>query len=152
MLNQWKKGESPEINLVPIMDLMSVCISFLLLTAVWIQIGSMQVRQSVGGQAQADTKKTPAVWAKFDGDGGISFQLQDATTEQSKLLKTQFKGVGGRINTEAVIGYVEKLKQSLPELRTALLVPHQHSSYEEIIALMDQFKKIGVVDLGVSPL
>src|SRR5688500_13045915 len=38
---------SADLNLVPFIDLLSVCITFLLLTAVWTQINAMQVDQAV---------------------------------------------------------------------------------------------------------
>ena len=49
-----RKSLDFEINLTPFIDLFSVLICFLLLTAVWIQIGSMDVKQAVGGQTADD--------------------------------------------------------------------------------------------------
>jgi biopolymer transport protein ExbD len=36
-----------ELNLVPFIDLLSVCITFLMVTAVWTQISAMQVDQAI---------------------------------------------------------------------------------------------------------
>src|SRR2546430_3537368 len=43
-----KKLLDAEINLVPFIDLLSCCISFLLITAVWTQIAGLQVASSGG--------------------------------------------------------------------------------------------------------
>src|SRR5438105_14523806 len=43
-----KKALDAEINLVPFIDLLSCCISFLLITAVWTQIAGLQVASSGG--------------------------------------------------------------------------------------------------------
>ena len=43
-----KKSLDAEINLVPFIDLLSCCISFLLITAVWTQIAGLQVASSGG--------------------------------------------------------------------------------------------------------
>jgi biopolymer transport protein ExbD len=51
-----KKSLDTVINLVPFIDLMAVTIAFLIMTAVWSQVGRMQV--SASGQAQAT--ETPA--------------------------------------------------------------------------------------------
>src|SRR5215210_5003774 len=41
------KGMNFELNLVPFIDLLSVCITFLLATAVWAQVMSLQVDQAI---------------------------------------------------------------------------------------------------------
>src|SRR5438105_2641124 len=43
-----KKALDAELNLVPFIDLLSCCISFLLITAVWTQIAGLQVASSGG--------------------------------------------------------------------------------------------------------
>jgi len=49
-----KEKPSTEIDLVAFISLLSVCICFLLLTTIWVQIGSMNVKQAIGGQAATD--------------------------------------------------------------------------------------------------
>src|ERR1700753_948454 len=39
-----------DLNLVPIIDLMSVCIIFLLITAVWTQVSMIQIGSSIYGK------------------------------------------------------------------------------------------------------
>src|SRR6478735_8215983 len=54
-----KGGKKPldmAVNLVPFIDLMAVTISFLIMTAVWTQIGRLQVSSS--GQATDTTEQT----------------------------------------------------------------------------------------------
>ena len=45
-----------------------------------------------------------------------------------------------------------RYKEAEPTLNTALIQPQAVSVYEDIIGLMEQFKKSGLADLGVSPL
>src|SRR4051812_29993019 len=58
-----KKPLDTAINLVPFIDLMAVTISFLIMTAVWTQIGRLQVSQSGGptdpNQEQQENKTVP---------------------------------------------------------------------------------------------
>src|SRR5678815_4514722 len=58
-----KKPLDTQINLVPFIDLMAVTISFLIMTAVWTQIGKLQVANS--GQsaepASPTEDKTPPI-------------------------------------------------------------------------------------------
>jgi len=43
-----KRSLDAELNLVPFIDLLSMCICFLLMTAVWVQTGGIDVKQSHG--------------------------------------------------------------------------------------------------------
>src|SRR3954465_1838184 len=42
-----KRGTTLDFNLTPFIDLMSVCIIFLLLTAVWTQVSMIQIGSSI---------------------------------------------------------------------------------------------------------
>src|ERR1044072_1105378 len=48
-----------DLNLVPIIDLMSVCIIFLLITAVWTQVSMIQIGSSIYGKKNTDEKAEP---------------------------------------------------------------------------------------------
>jgi len=61
-------------------------------------------------------------------------------------------GKEGKPNLSDLANVVGQLRVAEPQLNTALIQPMAASVYEDIIDLMDQFKKAGVIDLGVSPL
>ena len=44
------------------------------------------------------------------------------------------------------------LKAAEPALTTVLIQPQAATLYEDIIDVMDSFKKEGLIDLGVAPL
>src|SRR5882757_873879 len=48
-----------DLNIVPIIDLMSVCIIFLLITAVWTQVSMIQIGSSIYGKKSTDDKPQP---------------------------------------------------------------------------------------------
>src|ERR1700756_2741894 len=52
------RGKSFDLNLVPFIDLMSVLITFLLITAVWTQVSMIQIGSSLYGK-KADTQPNP---------------------------------------------------------------------------------------------
>ena len=54
-----KKPLDASINLVPFIDLLSCCISFLLITAVWTQLARMDVVQKGQGAAGSTDEKPP---------------------------------------------------------------------------------------------
>lgn len=146
-----KKHLDFELNLVPFIDLLSVCICFLLLTAVWLNLGSMNVKQAVGGQAAAETEKKPVIWTFLDVGGDLTLDVRDSRLPKA-LSKLSIKAVNGQADLEALAGAIDEIKAKEPELRTVLIQPKGASVYEDIIKLMDQFKKSGLSDLGVVPL
>src|SRR3954471_23552625 len=81
-----KKPVDAAINLVPFIDLLSCCISFLLITAVWTQLARMDVQQKGQGAAGAESDKPPEQTVNFtifvDKDGYI---FQRATGESTNI-------------------------------------------------------------------
>lgn len=147
-----EKSLDNEVNLVPFISLLSVLICSLLLSAVWIQIGAMEVKQSVGGSAKEDNEKTPMVFARFVRNGGVEMRLKDVGRVSRKLRVVTIPGQEGEMDVPAVEAHIQLLREKIPELKTALIQPKSDSLYEHIIRLMDRFRAEGVADLGISPL
>lgn len=140
-----------EINLIPAIDLLSVCICFLLLTAVWLHVGALNVKQAVGGQPASETAKKPTVWVQINGQGDVVLDVRDARVS-AKLAKAKVPGKEGKPDLEALKAVALELKNAEPTLTTVLIQPQAATVYEAIIDVMDSFKKQGMIDLGVSPL
>ena len=140
-----------EVNLIPFIDLLSTCICFLLLTAVWINVGALNVKQAVGGQAGPEAAKKPTMWVQLTGEGQLSLDVRDSRVP-ANLAKVSIPAKDGKPNLIDLAAVMGQIKQAEPTLNTALIQPQAASVYEDIIALMDQFKKSGVGDLGVAPL
>lgn len=147
-----KKVLDFEVNLIPFIDLLSVSICFLLITAVWLNVGSMNVKQAVGGQAKEDTKKTPQVWVRMTAQGDLDLEVQQSSLVPAALRKLRVARVDSKVNWEGFEKALVSLKQVEPSLNTGLIQPTASTSYEDIIDAMDRLKKNGMTDLGVSPL
>ena len=103
-----KKELDSELNLISFVSLLSVLICSLLLTAIWVHIGSMDVKQAVGGQggaASTKEKKPPAVWANLAPDGSIRFVLQDFPKGGKAYDNRQIPGV---VRLRAVIARIPR--------------------------------------------
>lgn len=148
-----KKHLDFELNLVPFIDLLSTCICFLLITAVWLNVGTMNVKQAVGGQSAAETEKKPLLWVFMGENGEVTLDVRESSLMPAALRKlTVGAGAEGKVDTAKLEQVVGQMKEKEPSLRTALIQPKGQTSYETIIELMDQFKKSGLNDLGVVPL
>lgn len=141
-----------ELNLVPFIDLLSTCICFLLITAVWLNVGSLNVKQAVGGQSVSESSKNPLVWVTFGEKGELLLEVKESTKVPQNMRKVKVAANNGDMGLEELSGVLKQLRTAEPSLRTALIQPKAKTSYEQIVDLMDQFKKSGLADLGISPL
>lgn len=147
-----KKPLNTEVDLVAFISLLSVCICFLLLTTIWIQIGSMNVKQAVGGQA-AEGKPKPEMWVVMTDKGEISFKLRNTPRKITKAFgNSKIEATDGKPNLEELASYLEKLTGEYDQLTMALIRPAKKTPFEDIIGLMDTFRDKGIEDLGVTPL
>ena len=93
-----KKPLDAAINLVPFIDLLSCCISFLLITAVWTQLARMDVTQKGQGAAGATDEKPPE-------NAGAA----DLVHQQGRL---HLREVDGRVDADPDEGRGVRLRQA----------------------------------------
>src|ERR1700722_14196493 len=100
------RSATVDLNLVPIIDLMSVCIIFLLITAVWTQVSMIQIGSSIYGKKTSDEKVEPPPKAE------IPFRL-DVRTDGYRVLigreEMRFPKVGGADDQEKLLAEVKKI-------------------------------------------
>jgi biopolymer transport protein ExbD len=58
-----------DLNLVPFIDLLSVCITFLIATAVWVELASVPVDQAVSDGRSTPTDDGPPLTVHLRSDG-----------------------------------------------------------------------------------
>ena len=146
-----KKDLNFELNLLPVFDMRASCICFLLMTAIWIHVGSMDFAQALGGAASG-RENPPSIWAHLNPQGQIVFSVKDAQRVPSNMKQITLAGGDGRIRWKSVSAFIENIHREAPEIKTALIMPHGASPYEDVVQLMDVFKKRGIRDIGISPL
>jgi biopolymer transport protein TolR len=149
------KSLDAEINLVPFIDLLSMCICFLLMTAVWIQIAAIEVKQSHGNQA----KTTQALYdldLRFVGPTAVEVKLQ----KENKILKKDAFQAASLSDLVASLETTLKgwpiqapsensLKSSL--ISAAMVTPAIGVPYGNMIAVVDALRRQGIVNLGIVP-
>lgn len=141
-----RKTLNAEVNLVPFIDLLSVCICFLLMTAVWVQIGSLDVKQTFG---QSSTVAPDAYEIDFRFTGPREAQLvlkKGGKAEKPIALRAESpEALRAALGTQ-VDTIVEK--RGVPA--SAILTAHQDVNHGEMIAVMDLFRKHKILSLGIS--
>lgn len=146
-----KRSLDAEINLVPFIDLLSMCICFLLMTAVWIQLGSVQVKQANGtdaspvaqqntvdldfkftsvNEAVISIKKSGKVTRSIKVSGAAQTEILGSLDQQLKAIRAEFGNDGSRINA-------------------VFLTAFEGIDYGSMVSFMDVFRKNEMSNIGV---
>lgn len=145
-----KKELDFEINILPILDILSVLICFLLLTAVWVQVGALSTQQAVGDNTISQKANPPSLWIGVEKSGTLHLSLRDvpSTTGAETTLSGNQQGV----NWQALSTKIQSLKSQFPTLNTVVIRPEATANYGVVIQLMDQLKQNQMTEVGLSPL
>ena len=152
---QMESGESRgrkkniELNLVPVIDLMSVLITFLLITAVWTQVSMIQIGSSLYGK-KSDTQPAPTpppnadVVLKVDvKEGGYVLTVGRQIISLPMLNGTEFDDAG-------LVAQLQRVKQLYPEKVDAVLSVADVIPYEQLIKAMDNCLTAGFTAISVA--
>ena len=139
-----------ELNILPILDILSVLICFLLLTAVWIQVGTLDTKQAIGDNSTAGAKNPPSLLITVDTQGTLQLSTRDLPNKKSfeERISASSKGV----NWEVLEQKLATLRQEWPEMKTGIVHPEAQSSYGDVIRIMDKLKQHQFEGVGLSPL
>jgi biopolymer transport protein TolR len=148
-----RRSLDAEVNLVPFIDLLSMCICFLLMTAVWTQLGAVQVKQATGSDAaETSPSQTVDVDVKFITSTEAAFSVKKA----GKVIKT-FSITGSTESEMAANANTQlaNLKTTLAaeglKVTAVMMTPSQDAPYGLLVAMMDSFRRNEMVNIGVVP-
>jgi len=136
-----------DLNIVPFIDLMSVCIIFLLITAVWTQVSMIQIGSSIYGKKTAQESVQPPPRAE------IPFRL-DILKEGYRVIvgrsNTDVPKVNGAYNIQGLLLELKKVKELYPEKVDAVVTILDELPYESLIHGMDALLSSGFPEISVS--
>jgi biopolymer transport protein ExbD len=139
-----KKSLVVDLNLVPFIDLLTVCITFLLLTAVWTQTGRINIDQSVQKPQKVEPQKEPPKRLTIMIDEkGYSLKWADEPVQT-------IPAGGGIYDTERLKEELKKLKERLPKDQRVIVAPKDTIPYKEMIAVMDTCMSLGLSNIMVA--
>lgn len=146
-----KKELNFELNIMPVLDILSVMICFLLLTAVWTQVQAVEVKQAVGdNNQQGAANNEPSLWAILEEKGKVQISLRDVKSTKQREISLLAKG--DAIDWDQVQVTLKKIKESVPEIKLGLVMPKSQSDYGSVIKMLDQLKQVNIKETGVGPL
>ncbi|MGA9521497.1 MAG: biopolymer transporter ExbD [Myxococcaceae bacterium] len=143
-----KKPLDASINLTPFIDLMAVTISFLIMTAVWTQIGRLQVSQAGGPsdpQEEEEIKKTiPLTLLITDKD--LKLTAGGTQYDPMPLSRTS----SGKLELVKLLEKLKEIKTQIPDQTTITLQTEDSVRYEDLVHIIDECIGSGLPQVSVS--
>ncbi len=134
-----KKNFEP--NIVPFIDLMSVLITFLLISAVWTQVSMIQIGSSVYGKRPENAPAPP-----IPENADVVLKLE---VRASGYILTVAKQVMSfplnvqEFDDAGLLAQLEKAKQTYPAKKDGAIAMADDLPYERLIRGMDLMLKAG---------
>ena len=135
-----------ELNLVPFIDLMSVLITFLLITAVWSQVSMIQIGSSIYGKKTDSTPTTPPP------DADVVLKVEVRANGYHLVVgkdATNIPFKDGDFDDDSLTNLLAKAKERYPDKGDGAIAMADELPYERLIHVMDAFLKNGFADLSV---
>ena len=142
-----------ELNLVPFIDLMSVCVIFLLITAVWTQVSMIQLGSSIYSKKTSDKPIKPPPFSEIilrvDIDSkGFNVLVGKNASSIPKLSD-------GAYNKESLIEALKRVKERYPDKTDGVVSAADDISYQHLIEAMDaflisEFPQVSITVTGVE--
>jgi len=143
-----KKSLDASLNLVPFIDLLSCCISFLLITAVWTQISGLQVASS-GGPPDEQKKEQTIDIKLLLTEKGYALNMAGASID---IPKTSAKEGGLEFDRKTLSDKLKTLKSTIPDQQAITVQPEDAVAYDDLINAVDTCLGEQLHNVTVAPL
>ena len=139
-----------ELNLVPFIDLMSVCIIFLLITAVWIQVSMIQLGTSVYSKKTGEETIQPPP----QPHGDIPFRVDVRSGGYRMVIGSQQLMIplkaNGAYDHQLFSEKVKEVKSIYPEKIDVVVTSQDNLMYKHLIMAMDLLLAAGFSGISIS--
>ena len=147
-----KKALDATINVVPAIDLLSCCISFLLFTAVWTQISRLQVQQLGTGAPEEPTQEQLAQKALAVtlavGERGIALAVGDATYDIPSLGRSADGVVTQDLKSLAT--RLKAVKSEYPDQASIIVTAEDTVPYGDLVHVIDACLAAGLAQVSLT--
>ena len=146
-----KKSLDAVINVVPAIDLLSCCISFLLFTAVWTQISRLQVQQLGTGAPEPEvTEQQKQLMVTLAmGERGFALATSAGTSIDIPALGRGEKGEI-RFDLKGLGDQLKQLKSGFPDASSITVSAEDTVSYGDLVQVIDTCIGSGLASVAVT--
>lgn len=137
-----------DLNLVPFIDLMSVLITFLLITAVWTQVSMIQIGSSLYGKKM---ESQPNPIPPPHSDLVLKVDVKDAgyiLTVGSQIMSLPKKS--GEYDEAGLLSQLQRVKLNFPDKVDAVVAVSDELEYNQLIRAMDNLLSAGFSAISVA--
>jgi biopolymer transport protein TolR len=142
-----KKPLDATINLVPFIDLMAVTISFLIMTAVWTQIGRLQISSNgspTDPNQQDEKEKVPLILLITDKE----LRLSAGGTAYDPIPVV--RDAKGKLDLARLVAKFKEIRTVLPDQNSIMLQPEDSVKYEDLVRIIDDCIGVGLPNVSVT--
>lgn len=140
-----KRALDTAINLVPFIDLMAVTISFLIMTAVWNQLGRLTVTQSGGppGPEPTPPNATLPLVLTVSQHGftlsGVGAQIEIPTSNGGYVFchTSARDRIDDTCEEKTLVGELRRIKANIPDQRTITVQVEDGIRYGDLVRVLD---------------
>lgn len=142
-----RRSSSVDVNLVPFIDLMSVLIIFLLITAVWTQVSMIQIGSSVYGKRTEQEIVQPPPRAEVPLRLDVKALGYQIIIGKRKMTIPKVDGVFNRVQ---LLDELKKVKDLYPEKIDVVITMADALAYEHLIDGMDALLSSGFPEISIA--
>lgn len=142
-----RKALDAAINLVPFIDLMAVTISFLIMTAVWTQIGRLQVSSSGTASSEEPDKELTVPLTLLITDRELKLTTGGSASEPMPLVRD----AKGRLDLQKLKEKLGGMHNTLPAQQSITLKTEDSVKYDDLVRIIDECIGAGLPSVQVSP-
>lgn len=144
-----RRGVNVDLNLVPFIDLMSVLITFLLITAVWTQVSMIQIGSSLYGK-KSETQPKPEPPPLADLVLKVDVKNNGYILTVGKQVVSLPKQTDGQYDEAGLLAQLQRVKQIYPEKVDAIVAVEDELPYEQMIRTMDNLLVAGFSAISIA--
>ena len=138
-----KKSVDLVIPLVPMIDMLAMMITFLMMTAVWTEIGKLQVSQAPSGPSDTPPDQKPTL------------TLTLTLTERGYLLAAGPESVeipkkGDDYDAAELIKKLKAIKKDNPDQRAITVAAEDSVEYQYLVVAVDKCIEAQLPDVSVT--
>ncbi len=145
-----KKELNADLNLTPFIDLLSTCVCFLLITAVWIEIGTVEIKQTKGTDAEESPKISYDLDLVYKTPTDLKLNLKrNGKRVKSLAVKSESEEGFQASLSEIISSQITTFKNKTIEIATATITPRSTVNYGSLMQTLDTLRKNNIINIGV---
>ena len=140
-----KRSLDAALNLVPFIDLMAVTVVFLIMTAVWTQLGRVKAASAPQGPCEGCSTPQPQLQVALTASA-VTVSLESVQLFTAPLGRTS----SGRLDVKALRAFLEAWKGQNEQAISVRLSPHDDVPAQDVVQLMDVLMGAGLPDVAIE--